>query len=52
MRKYVVNLGKKFAQEAYGRAEMVSFYWPIAMLNSLKTIVSTTFCQYDFLFGF
>ena len=47
-----MNLGKKFAQKAYGRAEIVRFYWPIAMLNSLKTIVGSTFCQYDFQFGF
>ena len=47
-----MNLGEKFAQEAYGRAEIVSFCWPIVMLNSLKTIVGTTFCQNDFLFGF
>ena len=47
-----MNRGKKFAQEAYGCAEIVNCYWQIAMLNSLKTIVDTTFCQYDFLFGF
>ena len=47
-----MNLGKKFAQEVYGRAEIVSFYLSIAMLNSLKTMVRATFCQYDLLFGF
>ena len=47
-----MNLDEKFAQEAYGRADIVSVYWPIAMLNSLKTNVGTKFCQYNFLFGF
>ena len=47
-----MNLGKKFAQEVYGRAEIVSFYLPIAMLNSLETIARATFCQYDLRFGF
>ena len=39
-------------QEAYGRVEIVGFYWPIAVLNSLKTIVGTAFSEYDFFFGF
>ena len=30
-------------QEVYGRVEIVSFYLPIAMLNSLKTIVNKEF---------
>ena len=42
-----MNLGNKFAQEVYERAEIVSFYLSIAMLNSLKIIVRATFCQYD-----
>ena len=47
-----VNLCKKFAQEAYGHAEIVSFYWPFAMLDTWKTFARTKFCQYDWLSGF